>query len=104
MLFNSPLKVLNLVSTLPRLIEQANLPQRNITAALNSLSKIQYDQEETQTEAFYQMYEFVVSALEYYKYFKAEYITSREASPQKSAARSNLSQNQESRRSNVSRK
>ena len=94
---------MNLVSSLPNLIEESHLPQRNVNAALSSLAKIQYEEEDTQTDAFYQLYEFIVSAIEYYKYFKPEYITSREQSPQKSTERSNVrgsnfSQNQEAKK------
>jgi len=55
-----------------------------MNAALASLAKIPYDiNTETQNEAFYQMYEYVVSAIEYHKYYKPGtlYTPKRKRSP-----------------------
>jgi len=83
-LFNAPLKILNLIASFTSFVEFEKIPERNINAALSSLSKIPYEiNRETQNEAFYQMYEYVVSAIEYYKYYKPGtlYTPKRKRSP-----------------------
>ena len=73
-----------MISSFTSFVEFEKIPQRNINAALASLSKIPYEiNSETQNEAFYQMYEYVVSAIEYHKYYKPGtlYTPKRKRSP-----------------------
>ena len=64
------MKIINLIASFPTFVENRQVPQKNIHSALVSLAKIPYEvTSNPQNEAFYQLYEFIVAAIEYEKYF-----------------------------------